>query len=74
MKVFVFALLFCTGIYFITKPTTKPRITEVSNKRGAQSCFPPNSVKTDSSHHKECCIILDRASIIIRQHTKQVSQ
>ncbi|MDO7170788.1 hypothetical protein [Mariniflexile sp. AS56] len=73
MKVFVLAVLFCIGIYFLTKASPKPSMTEVSNI-GKQQCAPPNTGKTNSGYHEGCCIILDRTSVILKQNSRYEAQ
>ncbi|MEN3323023.1 hypothetical protein VP395_04740 [Mariniflexile soesokkakense] len=74
MKVFVLTLLFCIGIYILTKATLTPSFGEVSNTMNKLNCTPPYAVKTNSSHQESCCIILDRTSIILKQNARQEAQ
>jgi hypothetical protein len=74
MKFSVLTLLVFIGIYFLTKSTLKPSISEVSKNIGKIKCTPPNTEEKNSIRHESCCIILDRTSVIIKQSARYEAQ
>ena len=74
MKTFGLIILACIGIYFLTKATLKPSITEVSNNTGKLNCTPPNTAEANIGHNEGGCIILDRTSVILKQNSKHEAQ